>query len=130
MTTERDPQVYCGDCGAVVKPDLPDKTRLPCPACGSTRQEVRITIADTISLHDEVRLVARHSEAAPHYKMRTGDSWSTKFSKWMHRTRRIDREGDLYEETVTDPDTGEVIHQQSERLTDHLGHGSDRTRRK
>lgn len=44
----------------------------------------------------------------------------------MARVDRVyDRTGDRYKEKVVDCQTGEVIHQTEERLTDHKGHGSD-----
>jgi hypothetical protein len=42
----------------------------------------------------------------------------------MHKWRRIDREGNHYDEVVTDPATGEVISETHERLSDHREHGS------
>ncbi len=70
---------------------------------------------------------ARHGqpgEVAAHLDLKTGDSWSYRFAKWMQRTVRVDRENDHYEETVTDPETGAVIHHDSGPLTKHTGHGS------
>lgn len=42
----------------------------------------------------------------------------------MRLTRLFDKESDIYEEVVIDPDTGDVIHQNKEPLTKHQGHGS------
>ena len=42
----------------------------------------------------------------------------------------IDRENDLYKEVVTDPDTGKIIHQCEEPLSEHVGHGSAKHRPK
>lgn len=42
----------------------------------------------------------------------------------MKLERIIDRENDWYEEVVTDPETGEVIHRCAERLSEHTGRGS------
>jgi hypothetical protein len=47
----------------------------------------------------------------------------------MQRTVRVDRENDHYEETVTDPDTGAVIHHDSGPLTKHTRHGSAKQKR-
>jgi hypothetical protein len=41
---------------------------------------------------------------------------------------RIDRENDYYEETVTDPATGEAIHHDAGPLSQHRGHGGARRR--
>lgn len=55
------------------------------------------------------------------------DLWHLK-QRWMRKVRRIDRAGDAYEETVTDPTTGEVVRSTRERLSEHRGHGSARER--
>jgi hypothetical protein len=42
----------------------------------------------------------------------------------MEKRRLIDRDGDRYEEAVVDPATGETIHERTEPLSEHWGHGS------
>ncbi len=42
----------------------------------------------------------------------------------MVKKRIIDRENNWYEEVVVDEETGEVVHENSEPLSDHKGHGS------
>ena len=42
--------------------------------------------------------------------------------------RVIDRDKDQYKETVIDPQTGQVIHQNKEPLSEHFGHGSASSR--
>ncbi len=49
--------------------------------------------------------------------------------RWLSLTRRVDREHDWYEETVTDPRTGEVVHRRAEPLTQHQGYGTARSKR-
>ena len=53
-----------------------------------------------------------------------GDDLHRKSGKWYKKARVIDRENDKYLETVTYPETGEVIHHCEEPLSDHFGHGS------
>jgi hypothetical protein len=48
---------------------------------------------------------------------------------WMKLTRMIDRQNDLYEERVWNPETNEVVHHQREPLSRHTGDGSARRRR-
>ncbi len=38
--------------------------------------------------------------------------------------RIVDREKDWYSETVTDPETGEIVHRCEEPLSEHRGRGS------
>ncbi len=130
---QRDSNVYCNECGATVEPDAPDGTRIPCVPCGATTQQVRILIEDTVTFREEIRLAAREGapgEVAPHLETRSGDSWSYRLGKWLQRTMRIDRKNDLYEETVTDPQTGEVVHHDSGPLSNHRGHGDVQKRAK
>ena len=127
----RDPNVYCNECGAVVQADAPDGTRTPCAKCGATTQQVRIVIEDSVSFHEELRIAARvgqPGEIRPHLVVRTGDSWSRRLGRWLLRTVRIDRTNDDYEETVTDPATGEEIHHDAGPLSEHRGHGEAQRR--
>jgi hypothetical protein len=47
-----------------------------------------------------------------------GDSRSA-YGSWMDRQQRFDHAGDWYEETVTDPETGRVVHHEAEPLSQH-----------
>lgn len=53
-----------------------------------------------------------------------GDDWSRDCQKWVRRDRFISRFLDLYNETVVDRESGDVIHYCHERLSEHTGHGS------
>jgi hypothetical protein len=46
----------------------------------------------------------------------------------MRLDRVIDREKNRYTERVTDPATGEVVHECDEPLTDHQDHGAAKGR--
>jgi len=46
----------------------------------------------------------------------------------MLKERIIDHANDRYKETVTDPESSEVVHAQEEPLSEHRGHGSDKKR--
>jgi len=48
----------------------------------------------------------------------------------MQKLRLIDREKDLYEEKVVDPQSGTVIHHSKEPLSKHTGHGSEEGNKK
>ncbi len=52
-----------------------------------------------------------------------GDSLTRKDGVWRRMERVFDRENDLYEETVWNPD-GSIHHHQREPLSEHEGHGS------
>lgn len=46
--------------------------------------------------------------------------------KLVHRERVIDRDNNHYMEKITDYETGDVIHEQTQPLSDHTGHGSEK----
>ena len=65
-----------------------------------------------------------------------GESWKTEvrlgFPEQRDGERRqifrqIDRRSDLYREILWDPATGEVLHKQEHPLSEHRGHGDDRS---
>jgi len=124
---ETNTEVACGRCGVSLDEDaslLPEQ-RPPCPACGSIARSFYKAITAT----EEVR-------AGEGYKVREADttrpfiegydrpSLSRKTGRWMWKEMRIDRRNNRYQDRVTDPETGEVVHEEDEPLTDHHQRGS------
>jgi len=66
----------------------------------------------------------RNGRGKPFIEGVVGSDLSIRLQKWMRLERVIDRENDHYKEVVTDPTTGDVIHQCDEPLSKHQGHGS------
>ena len=60
----------------------------------------------------------------PFVEQTTGADLHRKTGKWMNLSRVYDRENDLYKEVITDPTTGEIVHECIEPLSSHNGHGS------
>ena len=80
-----------------------------------------------------------------------GDPFSHGTGRWVKKERRIDRASDRYVERVTDPVTGEIVHDEDERrraavqsvdlprksfpirfliaMSDHQGHGTEHVAR-
>jgi hypothetical protein len=88
-------------------------------------------VADTVEFHDEVRLAVRDGNRTTGravVDVRSGDSWSRRLQRWMRLERRVDRAANRYTERLTDPRSGEVVHERDEPLSDHQGHGSARPR--
>lgn len=59
-----------------------------------------------------------------------GSSFSVAARKWMQLDRILDRENDWYEETVIDPETGQIVHYCAEPLSQHTGRGSAKRRKR
>jgi len=118
-------QEKCAGCGAV-QPASPDpESRVPCRDCGSMARVIEVSVSDSLEFHDS--LAFKHKR--PDYKKPiaegvSGDAFFHNESKWVKKERLIDRQANRYRESVTDPATGEVIHQCDEPLDQHTGHGS------
>jgi hypothetical protein len=102
--------------------------RSPCPACGSRARLVGIELASQVTMRGSLRARARHGSSRPFLDQFVGSEYWQKAQRWVEKFRRIDREADRYDEVVTDPKSGAVVHEQHEPLSQHRGHGSARGR--
>jgi len=118
--------VLCGKCKLVLEedPHTTPEQRIPCPSCGSTARIFQVGIHDGIVMKSKLGMKAKHPGGGkPFIEQVIGDDLHRKTGKWMNLTRVFDRENDLYKEIITDPITGEVIHECIEPLSKHTGHG-------
>jgi phage FluMu protein Com len=121
--------VRCGDCNIILEEDsgITVEDRQPCPACGSLKRLCHLTIHDSCTFHEKIGMKGRHKEGRkPYIEQVHGADLHRKSEKWMNLERIIDRDNDIYHEVVTNPETGEVIHECKESLSKHVGHGSAR----
>lgn len=80
-----------------------------------------------MSLNAEARAEARMKMHSKHRdggrkvvrEVTSGDDFHRKSGRWTYIYRLIDRLNDWYEERFLDRETGKIIHQKAERLTDH-----------
>jgi hypothetical protein len=117
--------VACGNCGLKLEenPGPPDE-RTGCPQCGSTLRHLSVSVSETVKFHEMLGLKGRHAEGRPFIELKQGDDLHRKSGRWMLLERVIDRAKNWYREVVTDPETGKVIHQCEEPLSEHQGHGT------
>jgi len=64
----------------------------------------------------------------PFFDQRNGASFYYKTKEWYHLERLIDRDNDLYIEKITNMETGDVIREVTEPLSEHVGHGSAKSK--
>jgi len=124
-----DKEVFCGECGDLLDEatDLVFDERGPCPICGSTSRKFSVLIQSEIFIKSKLRLKGRQGgQGKPFVEIVKGDDLSRFLKKWMKLDRLIDRDNDRYEETITDPMTGQIVHQCKEPLSKHTGHGTAR----
>ncbi len=120
-------KVNCGKCGE----ELSEPTnvflenRIPCPKCGSLSRSFFVTINETLHLREKLGMKGkRGGKGKPFIETVSGDDLHRKTGKWNLIARVVDRENNLYSETITDPNTGAIIHQCIEPLSKHHNHGS------
>jgi len=121
--------VRCGDCNLILEEDsgITSEDRQPCPACGSLKRSYHLTIHDSFTIHEKIGRKGHHEEGRkPYIEQVNGDDLHRKSGKWMNLERIIDQDNDIYHEVVTNPKTGEVIHECKESLSKHIGHGAAR----
>lgn len=125
--------VSCGKCKLALEedPHIPTEERTPCPSCGSTTRSFHVTIRDTITMKSKLGMKGSHPGGGkPFIEQVTGDDLQRKTGEWMKLSRVIDRENDHYHEIVTAPETGEVVHECNEPLSEHKGHGTAKYKKK
>jgi hypothetical protein len=125
---------YCSKCDAILSEEycLPDPNRVPCPICGETARRFNVSIEEKIEILETLDTVGvragksrskgwfiRSRSALVRQRNRDGAI--------AHHERVLDREANRYFEKVTMRDTGEIVHYCDESLSEHKGHGSDKT---
>ena len=119
--------ITCDNCGFEFPGNEKDK-RYPCPECGCKIRNIKIEINETVRIYDSLGLKLKNPQKTGKSKIRvesfSGYQNSNNKKKMVKKERRIDREKDEYYEKVIDPESGEIIHECSEKLSDHIGHGS------
>ncbi|MCX5977399.1 MAG: hypothetical protein NTV33_11415 [Coprothermobacterota bacterium] len=125
--------VQCGDCGEELpeNPSLPITERTPCPMCGSLGRTTKVSFHETSATKSKLGAKGRHvCGGKPFVEEVSGDDLHMENCRWMKLTRVIDREKNLYQESVVDPTTGEVVHECKEPLSKHQNHGNAKKRLK
>ena len=102
----------------------------PMPPMRSLKKSINLNIVEHagLEIHDNLRGKVKDINLPlkknPRLDFFAGDDLRKSDGKWMQKERVIDRDKDQYKETVIDPQTGQVIHQNKEPLSEHFGHGS------
>ena len=120
--------VQCLNCNSDLPTEWVRTGEQPCPKCGSTERAFTVDTVENISVHEchegRVKDPNLSSRKNPRVKFQEGDSYWRDGKRWVKRNMRVDRDQDLYQEVVIDPETGTIIHKCEEPLSQHRGHGS------
>ncbi len=118
-------EVRC-KCGTVLQktPNCSSKDRQPCPKCGSLNRIYEEHLKEQVIPREGTGIKARHANSRkPFWESYHGPERSIKTGGMVLKERVIDRENNNYIEKVQSYETGEMLHNCEEPLTEHIGHG-------
>jgi hypothetical protein len=131
-------KLVCTNCWLELRPKFspPGGPSQPCPKCGANKHAISADFGDVAALPIEVRgriLPTTKRQRTPESRRRYAFEDFLTMGESADGPRRsvcrkIDRQKDRYEETVTDLLTGEVIYHTREPLTCHVNRGSAKRR--
>lgn len=98
-----------------------------CAGCGSQAVHVHVHATETITVRERLDLKAkRPGMKRPFQELRQGDDFHRKSERWRKIRRLIDRDNNRYVEHIVD-DKDNVVRDVDVPLSEHLGHGTDRS---
>lgn len=120
--------IECAKCGSPLSIVPGEVARVACAACGATARRYTELIEERATVHHSIRMRAKRPSLPSDKKLRwdanSGYEMSVSLQRLVKVERTLDRDADLYFERVTDPQTGEILHECQEPLSKHIGHGS------
>jgi hypothetical protein len=123
---------HCGICGFEFPDPAVESTQpadTPCPKCGGHSPVFVVSASDSCKFHEFIEAKGKRlGEKKPYIETQAGDQRSTARARLVDKYRRIDRDRDLCDEVITDPESGEIIYECHELLSEHWGRGSAKTR--
>lgn len=125
-------RLKCDDCGYDIGESADEKVDVTeCPHCGSNKIIVTLVLEAKIVIYDKMCVKLKSSDKKrPTLEVQFGTEWAVGREKFVDKQRKIDRENDRYYEKISDIETEEIIHECSEPLSEHFGHGSDKHSKK
>lgn len=115
-------EVCCGACEVALdeRQDAAVEDRLPCPSCGSLRRLHKVSIQETLGLHEPVRARGKRlGKGGWIVDTRSGDDYTRALEGWGKRELTMDRENDRYRELIVLHDGTQI--ESTAALRDHHG---------
>lgn len=112
--------------------DCPKRRGCPVPNAAPLLRRFSKTLTAAVSVRAFLDGKKKSSEFPSKRRVRVhlqvGDQVEHETGRWIFKERRVDKDASpaWYFERITDPETGKVIHECSEPLERHTGHGSAR----
>lgn len=126
--------MVCVPCGFEViprqDPQIPVVAPAACPECGESQFHAEVSLRETITMRDSMAYKARGPRGGKQRAVlesgKVGSSLFRRTGRWHSLFRRIDHVNGTYDEIITDEQTGEVVREVHEPLSEHTGRGSAR----
>lgn len=104
--------------------------RPTCPSCGEGAVKFAVTLSTQVVMRSAVTAKARRPGVKqPIVEVKIGDDLHRMSGTWSQVSRFVDRVEDRYRERVIDAD-GKVVREVDVPLSEHRGHGSDKSQPK
>ena len=123
--------VLCSSCKTLINepPNISVDERKQCPNCGSLVRIFNADIEEKLTIREKIGLKhKRPGHKKPIYESVSGDDLHRATGNWNKLTREIDRENNLYKELIINPDSGDVIRNCQEPLSEHVNRGSAKSK--
>lgn len=121
--------IACGACGHALPAEWEATPEAPCPSCGSKARYISLSLVDAVStqvretLEGKVRNPAYPGRHKTRKEFSYGADRRNSVGDYVYKEREIDRDADRYRELVRE-ESGEVVRDVEEPLSEHFGHGS------
>jgi len=118
-------QMFCGNCNHKIQ-----NLSGPCESCGSIKKNIVLELVDKFEfelkdcIDGKIINPSLRSKDKMREKFTLGASQSAN-GDWAEKTRIVNRDKDYYFEEVKNS-KGEIIHHCTEKLSEHIGHGTDK----
>ena len=121
--------VKCNQCDSHFDVIVGFEKSMLCPVCDANDWDYNVTEEEKKQLRHKVKLKERNKKGEKPFRETTsGDELYKKTNKWQQIERIVNRQDDVYYEKITDIETGEVIKEVYEKLSEHKSHGADKKR--
>ena len=127
---------FCANCKSELFDDLliSGQAHSPCPHCGSTSRTYFESLSDGVLFLDGYKVKVKRPSLPSDKKLRadtcSGVEYSHRYGKLVRVYRTIDKDNDRYTERVIDMQTGEILHECDELLSEHKNRGTAKGKRK
>jgi len=117
--------VKCNQCGSHFDVIAGFDETMTCPDCGVNDWNYDVPEEEKVQLRHTVKLKERNNKGEkPFRETISGEDLFKDTNQWRQIERIINRQDDEYYEKITDLETGTIIKEILEKLSDHKGHGA------